>query len=97
MLPSARTKRRNQKALRTQTLDVWRGQHQCGKRHTGEVKTAMTSVMISLETTKVLRTGSLDEANEPAIPVSKSGQMKRTMSSGASWKVTMTMIVRTSC
>ena len=95
MLPNVRTKKRNQKTLRTQTLDVRRGKHQRGKRHTGEVKTAMTIVMISLETTKVLRTGSLDEANGAAIPVMKSGQMMRRTMSGTSWIATMTVIVRT--
>ena len=61
---------------------------------TGQVKTAMTIVMISLETMKVLRTGSLDEANGAANPVMKSGLMRRTRS-GASWIMTMTVIVRT--
>ena len=54
----------------------------------------MTIVMISLETTKVLRTGSLDEANNAANPVMKGGLMRRGRS-GASWIVMMAFIVRT--
>ena len=62
-----------------------------------DVKTVKMNTVILLGNKKELSANSLDGANCGAIPVSKSGQMKRTMSSQASYKVTMTMIVRTSC
>ena len=84
MPPNVKTKKRNQKALRTQTLDAWRGQHQRGKRHTGVAKTVKIIATTLWGNKEVLRTGSLDEANGAAIPVMKSGQMMRRTRSGAS-------------
>ena len=63
MLPNAKTKKRNQKTLRTQTLDVWRGQHQRAERHTGEVKTAMMITAILLVNKKKLCANSIDGLN----------------------------------
>ena len=60
-------------------------------------KRSRRETMILLEKKKKLCANSIDGVNYEAIQVTKNGQMKKTVSSGASWKVTMTTIVRTSC
>ena len=75
---------------------MWRGQQKHGERVALDVKTVMMSTMILLENKKELRGSRIDGANCGVIPVTKSGQMKKTRSPGASCIVTMTTIVHTS-